>query len=264
MTTATPGTGTTGLALSTRDAWVGAGRERPALRGVTLRINAGERVAVIGPSGAGKTTLLRLLGADLHPDRGSVDCGGATPASLEPRELRGLRQRIGFVAQDPALVPTLRASQNVLAGALGARGPWGALRLLLAPRKEDVLQAHALLSALGIGELLFQRTNTLSGGEAQRVAIARALFQAPQALLLDEPVAALDEERAREVTRWLLERAGAQGTTLVASLHHTDLALGHFDRVIGLRAGAVVLDAPAERVDPAELARLFDLGAAGA
>ena len=264
MTAATPRIGTTGLALSTRDAWVGAGRERPALRGVTIRINAGERVAVIGPSGAGKTTLLRLLGADLHPDRGSVDCGGATPASLEPRELRGLRQRIGFVAQDPALVPMLRASQNVLAGALGARGPWGALRLLLAPRKEDVLQAHALLAALGIGELLFQRTNTLSGGEAQRVAIARALFQAPQALLLDEPVAALDEERAREVTRWLLERAGAQGTTLVASLHHTDLALGHFDRVIGLRAGAVVLDAPAERVDPAELARLFDLGAAGA
>ena len=264
MTAATPRIGTTGLALSTRDAWVGASRERPALRGVTIRINAGERVAVIGPSGAGKTTLLRLLGADLHPDRGSVECGGATPASLEPRELRGLRQRIGFVAQDPALVPTLRASQNVLAGALGARGPWGALRLLLAPRKEDVLQAHALLSALGIGDLLFQRTNTLSGGEAQRVAIARALFQAPQALLLDEPVAALDEERAREVTRWLLERAGAQGTTLVASLHHTDLALGHFDRVIGLRAGAVVLDAPAERVDPGELARLFDLGAAGA
>ena len=259
MTAATPG-----LALSTRDAWVGADRERPALRGVTVEISAGERVAVISPSGAGKTTLLRLLGADLHPDRGTVRCGDAVPAGLTSRELRGLRQRIGFVAQDPALVPTLRASQNVLAGALGARGPWGAVRLLLAPRREDVLRAHELLDALGIGELLFQRTDTLSGGEAQRVAIARALFQAPLALLLDEPVAALDQERAREVVGWLLERAGARGTTLVASLHHTDLALGHFDRVIGLRAGVVVLDAPAERVDRAELARLFDLGADGA
>lgn len=229
----------------------------PILDGLSLRIGAGERVAVVGPSGAGKTTLLGLLGAARLADGGRVRVGGHEPAALSAAALRALRARVGFVHQDHALVPNLRVAQNVLFGALGSRGRLEVLRMLLAPRRADLEQAHALLDSLGVGDLLFQRTDRLSGGESQRVAVARALFQDAALLLADEPVASVDPARAREVLAVLLEHARGRGATLVASLHHLELVQAGFDRVLGMRGGALVFDGAPEDLDPEVVTRLY-------
>lgn len=219
---------------------------RTVLQPLDLLVNPGEAVAVVGPSGAGKTTLLRVL-AGLQPlTSGHVRVLGEDLASLDAKGLRRNRARVGFVHQDHALVPTLRASQNVISGALGRRGILGGLRDLLLPKQDDLERAYRLLERVGVGEQIFQRTDTLSGGERQRVAIARALFQNPVALLADEPVASVDPVRARDLIQLLSGLAEESNLALVASLHDLDLARRAFPRIVALRDGQVLYDGPAE------------------
>lgn len=217
---------------------------RTVLRPLDLLVHAGEAVAVVGPSGAGKTTLLRVL-AGLQPlTSGHARVLGENLADLDAKGLRRSRARIGFVHQDHALVPTLRASQNVISGALGRRGILGGLRDLLLPRQADLERAYRLLERVGVGEQLFQRTDTLSGGERQRVAIARALFQNPVALLADEPVASVDPVRAQDLIQLLSGLAQERNLALVASLHDLELARRAFPRIVALRDGQVLYDGP--------------------
>jgi phosphonate transport system ATP-binding protein len=215
---------------------------REVLRGVDLRVERGEAVALVGPSGAGKTTLLRVLGGSILPARGTARIDGVDLAALRPRERRAVRARLGFVHQDHSLVPVLRVSQNVLAGRLGRVGFLGGLRRVLLARRSEVVDVHTLLERVGIGEKLFQRTDTLSGGQQQRVAIARALYQEPTALLADEPVASVDPARARDLVELLTRLAREEGLTLVASLHDLELAREFFPRIVGLRGGEVTYD----------------------
>ena len=227
------------------------------LEDVSGTIGARERVAVLGPSGCGKTTLLRTLsGAQAH-HAGSLSVAGRTLDGADRESLRRTRTEVGLMPQDLGLIPGLRVVHNVVAGSLGRVGAFGALRLLLAPRREDVEAAHAALESLGIADKLFERVERLSGGEKQRVALARTLFQQPRALLVDEPVSSLDPERARSVLSLLLGVANEREVPLLASLHTPDLALEFFDRVIGLREGRVVLDAKSENVSPDDLDALY-------
>ncbi len=226
-----------------------------ALQGVTLAAAAGERVAVIGPSGAGKTTLLRLLGCGLRPTEGRVAMLGANPWQLSARALRQHRARIGMVHQAPPIPPRLRVVTAVLAGRLGTWGTGHALRSLLYP--SDIQGAREVLARLDLADRLFDRCDRLSGGQLQRVGIARVLYQAPALLLADEPVSALDPTLADAAVRALVAQSEASGATLVASLHAVDLALKWFPRIVGMRAGSVVFDAPASEVTRAMLHELY-------
>ncbi|MEM1450860.1 MAG: ATP-binding cassette domain-containing protein [Planctomycetota bacterium] len=242
------------------------GRTR-ALQDLDLTIEAGEAVALIGPSGAGKTTLLRTLAGALEPSAGAVRLGGSNLADLGERERRDLRASIGFVHQDLALVPVLSALANVTAGRLGRDGLFAGLRRVALPRAAEAEEVHALLERVGIGEELYHRVDRLSGGQQQRVAIARALYQEPRALLADEPVSAVDPVRSRAIVDLLLDLARERGATLVASLHDVDLARERFPRIVGLREGRVELDARSADGGPVELdggslERLFRDGAA--
>jgi phosphonate transport system ATP-binding protein len=228
---------------------------RAALAGVALDVGNGERVAVIGPSGAGKTTLLRVLGAALRPTSGAVSIGGADPWSLPQRRLRRLRSRIGLVHQAPPLPPRQRVVTAVLAGRLGAWGFWKALASLVYPA--DIAGARQVLARLQLAERLFDRCDRLSGGELQRVGVARVLYQRPDLLLADEPVSALDPRLADRAVGELNREAHERGVTLVASLHAVDLALKWFPRVVGLRDGAVMFDAPPVRVSDRMLRELY-------
>jgi phosphonate transport system ATP-binding protein len=232
-----------------------------ALAGVTLAAAQGERVAVIGPSGAGKTTLLRVLGCALRPGEGEVRVLDAGPWSLGAGELRALRARIGTVHQAPPIAPRLRVVTAVLAGRLGRWSTLRALRSLVHPA--DAAGAHAALVRLGIGERLFDRCDRLSGGQLQRVGVARVLYQRPDLLLADEPVSALDPQLAGVTVRELVAQSEATGATLVASLHAVDLALRWFPRVVGMREGRVMFDAPASQVTTAMLGALYEGDAAG-
>ena len=202
-----------------------------------LTVARGEAVAIVGPSGAGKTTLLRLLNGTVRPTSGEVRVEGADLARLEAPALRRARSRVGFVHQDHSLVPNLRVSRNVIAGKLGSRSLFESLRSMTWPTRPDLERAHRLLERVGIPEKLFQRTDTLSGGQQQRVALARALFQEPVALLLDEPVASVDPERARSLMRLVMEIAAEERLTLIVSLHDLDIAREFFSRTVGMRAG---------------------------
>ncbi|MBK1832926.1 phosphonate ABC transporter ATP-binding protein [Roseibacillus ishigakijimensis] len=230
----------------------------PALHPTDLRIAEGEQVCLIGPSGAGKTSLLGLLNGRFLPSAGQVRANGRDLAQLGAKGLRQVRSRLAWVPQDLGLVPNLRVNQNVACGRVAEKGPWGLLRSFLFMKKSEREAIHHLLERLGIGEKLYQRVDQLSGGQQQRVAVARALFQQPSAILADEPVSAIDPERARDLIELLTAVAREEDLTLVASLHDVALARRYFDRIIGLRAGRVVFDGEAEEGLVNQLYRLDD------
>ena len=226
-----------------------------ALKGVSFALRAGERVAVIGPSGAGKTSLLRIAAAALRPTEGRVESLAVNPWQLRPGELKRLRARIGVIHQSPPIPPRLRVVTAVLAGRLGTWSTARALRSLAYP--SDIAGARAVLAPLDLADRLFDRCDRLSGGELQRVGIARALYQQPQLLLADEPVSALDPSLSDAAIGQLVAQTHAHGTTLLASLHAVDLALKWFPRIVGLRAGELVFDRPANEVGTAMLRELY-------
>lgn len=230
--------------------------DRVALAPLSLTIRQGETVAVVGPSGSGKTTLLHLLGGVLQPEEGHVRVLGQ---SLGSRNRRQRAQLVGLMHQQFDLVPNLAVVHNVLAGHLGR---WSCARSLLSLlRPLDVNTAANALHRVGLHARLHERTGRLSGGEQQRVALARLLVQNPHALLADEPVSSLDPARAEALVQLLVRMATQSGHTLVASLHTVQLAMGHFQRIIALRAGRLVFDRPAHEVSGEELSMLYALEA---
>ncbi|GAA4357539.1 phosphonate ABC transporter ATP-binding protein [Variovorax defluvii] len=242
-------------ALALEDVGLVHANGQRALQDVTLRLAPGERVAVIGPSGAGKTSLLRIAGAGLRATEGRVALLGAQPWQLPAGQLRRLRARIGLIHQSPPIPPRLRVITAVLAGRLGRWSGARALASLLMP--SDVAGAQAALARLDLADRLFDRCDRLSGGQLQRVGMARVLYQAPELILADEPVSALDPALADLAVGELVAQSRDTGATLVASLHAVDLALKWFDRLVGLRAGSVVFDAPAAEVSRAMLQELY-------
>jgi phosphonate transport system ATP-binding protein len=226
-----------------------------ALDGVTLRVAAGEQVAVIGPSGAGKTTLLHLVAAALAPSRGRVALDGRAPWALPRPALQRLRGRLFLAPQVPPLPPRQRVVTSVLAARLPAQSLAAALRSLFYP--DDIAGAHAALARFDLGDKVFERVDRLSGGERQRVGLARALLSPASLWLIDEPLSALDPTRARQAIETLVDESRARGVTLIGTLHQVDVALERFARIVGLRAGRVAFDLPAAQVSRAMLAELY-------
>ena len=226
-----------------------------ALHDVTLTVDPGEVVVLLGLSGSGKSTLLRHLNGLERPTSGTVEVLGQSVAALRPAALRALRGRVAMIFQQFELVPSLTVLENVLTGALGRlRGP--RLGLWSYPRALR-LDALTRLDRVGLLEKAYQRADELSGGQQQRVAIARALMQDPQVLLADEPVASLDPESSAQVMRLIREIAAADGLTVVCSLHQVDVALGWADRIVGLRSGEVVLDTSTARLSKAQVMEIY-------
>jgi len=228
----------------------------PRLDGVNLVIEPGERVALLGPSGAGKSTLLSVANGLLAPSSGQVLWQGEPP-SHNRRARRRQQARIGTLWQDLRLIEELSVQQNLNAGRLAAWGWPRALFNLLLPL--DTAANAAVLARVDLAtQLLGQPVAALSGGQRQRVAIARLLRQDPTLLLADEPLSSLDPRLAASLLALLLAEASPP-RALLLSLHRPDLLAG-FDRVIGLRAGRVVLDATTTSLQGAEgVARLQEL-----
>lgn len=229
----------------------------PALKGVTLRIAPGERVALLGASGSGKSTLMRCLCGLETAESGQVQVFGE---SLQAdgrlgRDIRRLRRGIGVVFQQFNLVGRLPVMSNVLTGLAAETPLWRCLSGRFTLRQ----QARALeaLEAIGLAPQAFQRASTLSGGQQQRAAIARVLVQGARLLLADEPVASLDPESTRRVMEQLTQLNREAGMTLVVSLHHVALARRYCDRVIALRRGELVFDGPSSALSPEVLRDLY-------
>lgn len=226
-----------------------------ALQDVALRIGSGERVAIIGPSGAGKTTLLRLLASHLQPSEGQLDVLEHNPWQLAAAARNRLRARIGLIHQAPPLPPRQRVITAVLAGRLGQWSLTRGLISLVYPL--DRSGASEALSRLDLADKLYERCDQLSGGQLQRVGIARVLYQKPELILADEPVSAMDPVLASHALGVLSRDASQRKATLLASLHAVDLALEHFPRVIGVRAGRILFDKAASHLGRDELGALY-------
>jgi phosphonate transport system ATP-binding protein len=226
-----------------------------ALHALTLQVAAGEQVAVIGPSGSGKTTLLAAIACALAPAGGTLRLDGSQPWALSRRALQRLRGQLCLAPQVPPLPPRQRVVTSVLAGRLPAMSLWTSLRSLYYP--VDIPAAHAALERFDLADKLFERVDRLSGGERQRVGLARVLLAPARLWLVDEPLSALDPTRARQAIGTLVGQARERGVTLVATLHQVDVALAHFPRIVGLRAGELAFDLPAAEVTPERLRALY-------
>ncbi|MPZ54079.1 MAG: phosphonate ABC transporter ATP-binding protein [Acidimicrobiia bacterium] len=226
-----------------------------AVNDVDLKVRRGELLVLIGLSGAGKSTLLRCLNGLVTPTGGHVEILGVDPAQLGKRDLRQLRQRVGFIFQQFGLVGRLTALGNVLAGSVGRI--WGPRYDISSYSQEMRRSALEQLDRVGLGDKLYQRADTLSGGQQQRVAIARTLFQHPEIVLADEPVASLDPESSEQVMEILFKVCREDNLTVMCSLHQVDLALGWADRMVGLRAGGLVLDSPAHSLSNEEAMKVY-------
>jgi phosphonate transport system ATP-binding protein len=234
---------------------------RTVLQVPQLRIEAGERVAVVGPNGAGKSTLMRLLNGFVRPVQGRVQVLGCElTAPLTAPALRSLRARVGQVHQGLHLVARLSARENVLIGALARHPGWRSWARLYPPAL--LAEADAALSAVGLLGRANDRVDGLSGGERQKISLARLRLQRPHLILADEPTANLDPAAAQEACTGLRAAAdAAPGITLLTVVHQPALLPLLAQRVIGLHNGRIVWDRPCSAAHAADLqgdlARLY-------
>jgi phosphonate transport system ATP-binding protein len=226
-----------------------------ALQGLDLQLTAGEPVAVIGPSGAGKTTLLSILALAHKPDEGGFEVFGQSPWQLGETARHALRARLFLAPQTPPLPPRQRVVTAVLAARLPHWRLWQALSSLVKPTDPEA--AFQALSRLHLGDKLYSRVDRLSGGERQRCGLARLLLSSAQALLVDEPLSALDPALSQLTLTTLQQEAAERKALLVCSLHQVDLALAHFPRIVALKHGRIVFDLPREQVTPAMIDELY-------
>lgn len=226
-----------------------------ALKNISLEINQGEFVAIIGLSGAGKSTLLRTINRMHDISEGSLTVNGQEINDLAGKDLRKFRRKIGMVFQSFNLVTRTTVVNNVLTSRVPDMPLWKSIIGLYS--KEDKVIALEALDKVGILDKAYVRADQLSGGQQQRVALARTLAQKPEIILADEPVAALDPITAKQVMDDFKKINKELNMSVLINIHHVDLALKYADRVIGIKAGEIVYDGPSAEVNSEVLKQIY-------
>ena len=222
---------------------------------VTLTIDKGEFVAIIGLSGAGKSTLIRTINKIIDISSGKVMVDKIDVSQLKGKELRKFRRKIGMIFQSFNLVTRATVIRNVLTAKVPDMPFIKVLFGLFS--KNDKIEALEALDKMGIVEKAFLRSDQLSGGQQQRVALARTLVQNPEIILADEPVASLDPVTAKQVMDDFKRINKEMNISILINIHHVELALEYADRIIGIQDGKIVYDGKAENVNNEILDRIY-------
>ena len=204
---------------------------QPALNDVSLHIEPGEFVFIVGDSGSGKSTLIRLLLKELDPTKGKIYINGQDLKKVNHKKIPVYRRNVGVVFQSFRLLPDRNVYDNVAF----------AMKVIEAPNKSIKKKVPFMLSLVGLAAKYKSKPNQLSGGEQQRVAIARALVNEPKILLADEPTGNLDNKNAWEIMK-LLDEINERGTTVVVVTHNMEIVKAMNKRVITIKKGVVVSD----------------------
>ena len=226
-----------------------------ALNNVSLEINEGDFLIIVGMSGAGKSTLLRTVNNLVKPTEGEVFVDSRNVTKANKKELKKIRSDIGMIFQTFNLVNRSSVLKNVLTGRLSQVSTLRSI-LGLWPN-EDKQIAFESLNQVEILEKAYVRGSNLSGGQQQRVGIARALAQKPKVMLADEPVASLDPITSRVVMKYLKEINKELGITTIVNLHFLDLAKEFGERLIGLKDGKLVYDGKVEDVSDEDFENIY-------
>jgi phosphonate transport system ATP-binding protein len=211
-----------------------------ALKNISLTIEPGQFVAIIGLSGAGKSTLIKLVNKMINVTEGNIQVNGLNIPELKGKDLRQYRRKVGMVFQSFNLINRTSVINNVLAARVPDMNPF--LGILGFFTKKDKLIALEALHKVGILEKAYIRADQLSGGQQQRVALARTLAQNPSIILADEPVASLDPITANQIMSDFERINKNEKITILVNMHHVDLALKYASRVIGINEGKIVYD----------------------
>lgn len=230
-----------------------------AVDAASVQIDRPQMIGIIGRSGAGKSTLLRMLNRLTDHTSGTIHFEGQDITSLKGAAKRAWQSQCAMIFQQFNLVPRMDVVSNVLHGTLNRRSTVATLFNLYPT--EDIHRAIDILDRLGIAEHAPKRAEALSGGQQQRVAIARALMQDPKIILADEPIASLDPMNAQIVMQALRRIHEEDGRTVIANLHTLDTARRYCDRVIGMRAGKIVFDAPPDKLTTSMAREIYGAGA---
>lgn len=222
---------------------------------VSLKINDGEFVCIIGLSGAGKSTLLRTINKMHDISSGTLEVNGVNVAECEGKALRELRRSIGMIFQSFNLVSRVSVYKNVLSGRIGYHNFWEVLFGIYT--KEEKLLALKNLELMGILDKAYDRADRLSGGQQQRVALARALTQEPKIILADEPTASLDPLTSMQVMDDFEKINKELGITIIANMHHVDLSKKYATRILGVRKGKIVFDGKPEELTDVALETIY-------
>ena len=202
-----------------------------ALNGITLHIDKGEFVFIVGDSGSGKSTLIKLLLKELDPTSGTIKVNGINLNRMKPRAIPKYRRKLGVVFQDFRLLKDRNVYENIAF----------AQRVIITPTKQIRKNVPKMLSLVGLAEKYKAYPKELSGGEQQRVALARALVNQPNILLADEPTGNLDPKNSKEIMK-LLETINERGTTVVVVTHNQEIVDAMKKRVIAMHKGVIISD----------------------
>ena len=227
-----------------------------ALKNISLQIEQGEVVAIIGLSGAGKSTILRCINRMHDITKGELTVDGVDVDSLRGKELRRYRRKVGMIFQSFNLVSRSTAIKNVLTADVPDMPFFKVLLGIFS--KEQKMRALESLDKVGILDKAYTRCDQLSGGQQQRVALARTLNQNPKIILADEPVASLDPITAKQVMQDFVRINKEYKISILLNIHHVDLALKYCDRVIGIRAGEIVFDGPASTITQEQIDEVYN------
>lgn len=228
-----------------------------ALRNVDLTIEQGEFVAIIGLSGAGKSTLIRCVNKMIETTTGHLEVNGVSvDQNLKGKALRRFRRRIGMVFQSFNLIERTTVVKNVLAAKVADKGFLASLFGYYS--KKDYLDSLEALNNVGILDKAYNRADQLSGGQMQRVALSRTLAQNPTIILADEPVASLDPVTANMIMTDFKRINEKFNITIIANMHHVDVALKFVNRIIGIHEGQIVFDGPSNLVTEEILKKIYN------